>query len=432
MIKRLTSVALVCILLSCFLMIPAHAETLTGSATPGYVWADSLDNLYAGTQVLFSTNWSYTGTSNGFLPVKVGSSNRSAYSGLTQLQGFSSPESITGNLVIACSYFYQDYGTFSFTLLNDFPINVYYNDTIKNDNLKVVSDGISTFTPTTNYSNYSTGVTLTVTLEGSEDNPLSNPRLTWDARTLYAYGPKSSSYSVVCPSFRVIASSAPSAELSQLQDIAKGIAESNRILSAMYGDILAVCNSIYERTGDLLTAQNLTNQYFSSIIPVIEGLKTTTDNIYTLLSQQFSLLISTIQTESDDIQATINAAIDKMIAYLDNAFSGAVNPALPGQSQDITTNNGTVHDAESNYQSTATERFDAISADFAGFDGSILSGVALGGSLFQRVWNVLGDYVIIYTFPLTLSICLVVVGRVSRNASRSRGSGVKKKDGDDS
>lgn len=218
------------------------------------------------------------------------------------------------------------------------------------------------------------------------------------------------------------------ATAAQLEEIAWSVAEQNNILSAMYADILAVCNSIYDRTGSILEAQNLTNQYFAAIIPLLNNISSTTSNIYSLLSTQFSLLISTIESESDDIQSAINAAVDKMIAYLDNVFSSSVNPALPGTSEDINTGVDSWNQAESGYQSTAAERFESITADFSGFSGDVLSGIGLASTLFQRVWNALGAYVVLYTVPLTLSLCLLVVGRVSRSHSRG-GSSKSKEDG---
>lgn len=423
MLKRLTSVAIVCALLSCFLMIPAHAAPLDGTGIVSFSSASTVAGVQPTgsiTRVSYSSNSQQLFEKDHFFT----SARYFAYRSL------SIPlENVQSSIVVSFSYFMKGDSSCTFYSSGDPTVQLSFTDS--NGTLKINNEGsFNTFTPSISSSLTSTGITVTGTFKGSEVSPISSFNLVWPTQICYGYSASGADISLYVPSFRVIQTDASGADLEQLQDIAKGIAESNSILSAMYGDILAVCNSIYERTGDLLTAQNLTNQYFAAIVPVIEGLKTTTDNIYTLLGQQFSLLISTIQTESDDIQATINAAIDKMIAYLDNAFNSAVNPALPGTSQDITTNNDTVHNAESDYQSTAADRFDSISADFSGFDGSILSGVALGGSLFQRLWNVLGDYVILYTFPLTLSICLVVVGRLSRNASRSGGG--KKKDGDDS
>ena len=423
MLKRLTSVVILCALLSCFLMIPAHAAPLDGEGKVSFSSASFLAGVQPSgyvTNVSYSSNSQQVFEKDNFFTDARYFAYRSLSIPLNNVQS---------TIVVSFSFFMKGDSSCKWYSSGDPTVQLSYTDS--NGTLKVNNEGsFNTFTPSISSSLTSTGITVTGTFKGSEISPISSFNLSWPTSICYGYSAKGADISLYVPSFRVIQTDAPSSDLAQLQDIAKGIAESNQILSAMYGDILAVCNSIYERTGSILEAQNLSNQYFASIVPYIKSIDTRINRIYKLLGEQFSLLISTIQTESDDIQATINAAIDKMIAYLDSAFNSAVNPALPGTSQDITTNNGTVHNAESDYQSTAAERFESISAGFSGFDGSILSGVALGGSLFQRLWNVLGDYVILYTFPLTLSICLVVVGRLSRNASRSGGG--KKKDGDDS
>lgn len=432
MIKRLTSVIIVCTLLSCFLMIPAYAAgTLPLRVELYYNNRASLSGSYATGVVTKNLNVKDASIDLG-TPYKF--SFRSAY--------FRNAQEFVGTMGIYVSFYYatSNIGS-SFPLESTDPAASQFVVGSQGQSTKIWSyqplSGFDTFQPSMSDEFCSRGVVLKGRVESTADYPNSivdiqvDPDFLNDPKfyaVVQAYQGGSTSY-IYYPSVQLV-DAQNDAILDQMEGIANSIAQQNEILSAMYGDIMQVLNSIYARTGDLLEAQNLTNQYFSSIIPLLEAIKSTTNNIYTLLSQQFALLISTIQSESDDIQATINAAIDKMIAYLDNAFNSAVNPALPGTSQDITTNNGTVNDAESDYQSTALDRFNSISADFAGFDGSILSGVALGGSLFQRIWNVLGDYVILYTFPLTLSICLVVVGRLSRNASRSGGS--KKKDGDDS
>lgn len=185
------------------------------------------------------------------------------------------------------------------------------------------------------------------------------------------------------------------------------------------GDILAVCNSIYERNGSILEAQQLTNAYFEAIIPVLNSISTNTANIYSLLSQQFSLLISTIESESDDIQTTIDNAVDTLIAYFDNVFSGSVNPALPGQSEDITSGGNEWGNAEADYQSAASQRFESLVSDFDGYSGGVLGGISLANTLFMRVWDTLGEYQIVYLTPLILALCLVILGRLSRTSMGS-------------
>ena len=226
-----------------------------------------------------------------------------------------------------------------------------------------------------------------------------------------------------------------SAELDALESMADAIAEQNDILQAMYGDLVAICNSIYQQTGDLLQAQQLTNEYFSQVIPLLNSLKNTTSDIYTLLQAQFNLLISTIETASTDIQGAISAQTAALIAYLDSVFQAGVNPATAQRTEDIETGLGSLNDGESTYTSAATERYEALTANFSGFEGDTLSGVALVSNLFKQVWDAFGDYNIVYIFPLTFGLSLVFLGRLSRfhqhevirDSRRSRGEGGKSK-----
>lgn len=428
MIKRLTSAFFVCALLSCFLMIPAKAALIngTGSLTAFFnrtgpiptEWLESTDY-----EASYSTN---VATSLG------GYSHNTTSKYVRGMGQLTIPlEDVTGTVTVACSYLlYGSSDDNTFYSNGDLtPVTSWYD---ANKNVQTGSGSSLTFTANGDPFKadvYSVGVTISGVFEGSEVSPISQLVISWSPQFCCGLIKKRGTQNVGITSFRVITTDASAATAAQLEEIAQSVAEQNNILSAMYGDILAVCNSIYERTGDLLTAQNLTNQYFASIIPLLNNISSTTSNIYSLLSSQFSLLISTIQSESDDIQAAINAAVDRMIAYLDGAFSSSVNPALPGTSEDINSGVDSWNQAENGYQSNASERFQSITADFSGFSGDVLSGIGLASTLFQRVWNALGSYVLLYTVPLTLSLCLLVVGRVSRSHSRGGGSSKSKDDG---
>lgn len=117
------------------------------------------------------------------------------------------------------------------------------------------------------------------------------------------------------PSASLIATES-SGELEALETIADDIAQQTEILQGMYADIIAICNAIYQRCGDMVTAQNLTNEYFAQIVPIVQSLNTTTSNIYTLLGTQFALLISTLQQESLSIQQAIADAELRLEEYL--------------------------------------------------------------------------------------------------------------------
>lgn len=215
------------------------------------------------------------------------------------------------------------------------------------------------------------------------------------------------------PSVSFIVSESPD-DLAALEGIADGIAAQSQVLNSMYGDIMALLNDLYARLGSIQQVQEVANSYFSQMIPLLQGINTNTANIYSLLQTQFQLLRTLIATESDDIQAAIDQQTEDLIAYFDTVFSDSVGD-MPEKSDDLNTSVGDVSDAESGYQSTATQRFDQLTDTFSGgFSGGILAGVTLAATLFTRVWNALGDYVIVYTWPLFLGLCLVILGRMSR------------------
>lgn len=124
-----------------------------------------------------------------------------------------------------------------------------------------------------------------------------------------------------------------SAELDALESMASAIAEQNDILQAMYGDIVAICNSIYQKTGEMVEAQKLANQYFAAMVPILNDIKSLNSSIYSLLSTQFAALIAAVETASTDIQAAIAAQTAAIIAYLD-ALQNVTD--VPGSITDAT------------------------------------------------------------------------------------------------
>ena len=224
-------------------------------------------------------------------------------------------------------------------------------------------------------------------------------------------------HSVVFTSIRMVAT-ASSGDTEALKDIADAIVEGNQILSAMYGDILAVCNQIYQRTGSILETQRLANTYLIAIRDYLQSLNTTTEAIYSLLGAKFDLLISTIQTESDDIQAAIDKAVQDMIAYLDAAFSGAVGQ-LPSVGDSLQDQSDALENQESQWVGSMTDNFESLQMGNFAFPVGIISGFGLITSIFSQLWDKLGAYAAIYTFPLFLGIALLLIGRMSKFAGRS-------------
>lgn len=227
----------------------------------------------------------------------------------------------------------------------------------------------------------------------------------------YVFGSGTGTVYASAPSVSFVSGEA--SDLDALEGIADSIAAQSEIMSAMYADIMSLLNDLYKRLGDMQAVEELTNTYFAQLIPLVNSINTNTANIYSLLQTQFQLLRTLIATESDDIQAAIEKQTQDLKAYFDAVFSGAVGD-MPEKSDDLETSVGDFSSAEQDYQSNASARFDELAASFNGFSGGTLSGITLASTLFTRVWNALGEYSIVYLYPLLLGLCLLLIGRLSR------------------
>lgn len=334
-------------------------------------------------------------------------------------------DTFTGNVGIYFSYFFESESSFTRVTPTGKPSISYLN--ANGVTGTGTADGFSPYEPSASPKlTTSKGYNVIARYVGTEEYPISSLRIEWPSSTVLMNGPASSTAFLKVPSFRVI-STETSAELDALQSMADEIAVQSDILNAMYGDLVAVCNSIYQATQDIKAAQDLANTYLSTIAQYLGSIDNKTSQIYDLLGVQFQLLISTIQTESDDIQGAIAKQTQDIIAYLDNAYSGSIGQ-LPGMTDTLQGNIDNVDAIEDIYISEASTRFNELSSAFTGFSGGTLSGVSLVSTLFTRVWSVFGEWVILYTFPLYLGLALLIIGRLGRSSSRS--SSVKDGDAD--
>ena len=156
--------------------------------------------------------------------------------------------------------------------------------------------------------------------------------------------PNSSNYFfLVIPSFRVVSTSS-SAELDALEDMASAISSQNEILSQFYGDIVAICNQIYQRLGDLQTAQEEANALFSNVISILNTTNGKLDAINMAMSTYFELLINQLKQEGIDTRTAIADAEARLEAYLKPMIdyfneleeqTGESASTLPGHKTDI-------------------------------------------------------------------------------------------------
>ena len=107
-----------------------------------------------------------------------------------------------------------------------------------------------------------------------------------------------------------------------------------------------------------------------------------------------------------------------MIAYLDAAFSGAVGQ-LPSVGDSLQDQSDALENQESQWMGSMTDNFESLQMGNFAFPVGIISGFGLITSIFSQLWDKLGAYAAIYTFPLFLGIALLLIGRMSKFAGRS-------------
>ena len=389
MVKRLVSLgAAVCILFS-FLCIPAGAvDSLSGTVRAEFYVSDNFTSWSTRTFDLnYPTSSQYTTITNGDWDYG------SLHNFLFNLGPLSS------NTVISLSYYFTC--KYPAEVANSTAgVSGVYLDV--NGGSHAFAPSVGTFTPTFDSSYPPTGDGLQIVAQfdvetSSTEPPIPYPitaqRLFFDNKNHYVKtGDVEKDVGLKITSLQVIQSSASTAELNQLKDIAAGIAQSNQILSAMYGDILAVCNSIYERTGSILQAQQKTNELFSSIIPILNSLNTNVANIYSTLNTYFNLVIKAIDNQTVTLDQSIRDAEKALETYLKPMIdyfneleetTGESASTLPGHKKDL----------------------DGFASDSNGIDDNAVTGLASllpVFSAFSFVFSVLGIFVGLGIFLLLI------------------------------
>lgn len=79
---------------------------------------------------------------------------------------------------------------------------------------------------------------------------------------------------------------------------------------------------------------------------------------------------------------------------------------------------------ESQWTGSMTENFNNLSLSDFSFPVAAVNGFSLISGIFNDLWNAMGDFRIVYVFPLTLGVVLLLIGRLSRTSvKRSSGRG---------
>ena len=212
---------------------------------------------------------------------------------------------------------------------------------------------VTLFSPSSSLNSLSDGVTVSSRLSNLPSAPISTVRLAnghpdgHAPSFIFNFASPVSTSSVLCytnvTSFRVV-STASNAELDALEGMASNIAAQNQILSQFYGDIVAVCNQIYQRLGDLQAAQEEANRLFSNVISLLNTTNGKIEAINMAMSTYFELLINQLKQEGIDTRTAIADAEARLEIYLKPMIdyfneleeqTGESASTLPQHKQDI-------------------------------------------------------------------------------------------------
>lgn len=219
----------------------------------------------------------------------------------------------------------------------------YFEDHVGNEQTSSVT--VTSFNPA--LASSSQGYTFKAQVVASQDAPIS--KLGIRSSTVgFSYLNSSNAYELLglrlfIPSCTVVVTS-NSDELATLENMADSIAAQNQIMSQFYGQIVAVCNQIYQRLGDMLAAQQECNRLFSRVIELLNTSNGKLSAINQAMSTYFELLINQLKQEGVDTRTAIADAEARLELYLKPMIdyfneledqTGESASTLPQHKQDI-------------------------------------------------------------------------------------------------
>lgn len=309
-----------------------------------------------------------------------------------------------------------------------------------------------------------TGYVLKGSTFADELEPISDPALVRTISTWYWYwiGSFSSEggslFRCMVPSARII-SAASSADTEYLESIADEIAQGNQQANAFYGDIMAILNEIYSKESEialgvdqiagyiLQVLNELTSigddvqsmyslmstylHYLEAIAQDTESIDSTLTQFHTDFMTMLQTLISTVTSESDDIQAKMEEIYNMLIAYLNQQFGEAVPDGID---QDISDTTGVIDQTdqiESEWQDDMTSGWGDLDLQNYTLPTSLLAGVVWVSSWFTNIFNAYGaDWTQILLVPALFGVVMLAIGMISRHSGGGRGGGGRGGGGD--
>lgn len=179
------------------------------------------------------------------------------------------------------------------------------------------------------------------------------------------------------------------------------VSGSGTVYAGFYGAwVVYQPESVLSQLDEIIRLLTANNEKLDTQIGLLESIVNHLNSIDATVTDIYSLLRETLTDESTE---------------LTNAARQAAETIMQEQ------------DSEQFWTDKNSDTFNAIDLNGFSFDSTVLAGLSLVGKVFTSIWNAVGDTVIIYVFPLTLGVALVVIGRISR----SGGNGKNKSGGDD-
>ena len=171
--------------------------------------------------------------------------------------------------------------------------------------------------------------------------------------------------------------------------------------------------SILEHVASIDGKMDTVHATLLQIVDQLVELNKDTDTIINLLTS-IDTHLTKVDKTTTDIYALLRETLTDESTELTNASKAAAETIMQQQNN------------EQYWTDKNTDTFNKLDLNNFSFSDSILSGLQVVGNMFSSLWSAIGDVSLIYIFPLTLGVALVVIGRIAR----SGGKGHKKDGGD--
>lgn len=343
--------AFVAALVLCFsLTVFASAEAvLSGSANLQVLYRSGAGPSWSSPEGTYSVssggsfNRDIVGTASAYNVVSAGWRSLTLESSLV-------PADSQLGVYLSCFYYSSNAGSQS-KVPSKSDFSVRYTDSSTGVGSSSSVSSITLFEPSSSANSKSDGASIVARLNNTVASPISNVSIyngsfsadynspAW----FFALTSTGDGVHLNVTSFRVVSTSS-SAELDALESMASEIANQSQILSQFYGDIVAVCNQIYQRLGDLQAAQEEANALFANVIKLLNTTNGKLDAINMAMSTYFELLINQLKQEGIDTRTAIADAEARLELYLKPMIdyfneleeqTGESASTLPQHKQDI-------------------------------------------------------------------------------------------------